>query len=63
MHLVVVEQLTNNEAAEVMGVSPEAAKSSLSVARATIRRRLADIDAELSPHAPARATSGVRNKE
>jgi RNA polymerase sigma-70 factor (ECF subfamily) len=43
MHLITIEQLTHDQAAEVLDISPEAVKSSLSQARRHMRERLKDI--------------------
>lgn len=43
MHLVTIEQLTQEQAAEVLGITVDALKSSLSQARRQMRERLKDI--------------------
>jgi RNA polymerase sigma-70 factor (ECF subfamily) len=43
MHLVTVEQLSLDDAAAVLGISPPAVKSSLSLARQAMRSKLKDI--------------------
>jgi RNA polymerase sigma-70 factor, ECF subfamily len=43
MHLVTVEGLANEQAAEVLGISVDAVKASLSVARQAMREKLKDI--------------------
>jgi RNA polymerase sigma-70 factor (ECF subfamily) len=43
MHLATVEQLPHNAVAEVLGITAEAVKSSLSLARRQMRERLKDI--------------------
>jgi len=47
MHLITIEQLSHDEAAEVIGITAEALKSSLSQARRQMRERLKDIYDEL----------------
>ena len=47
IHLVTIEQLSNEEAAEVLEISVEALRASLSLARRTMRERLKPIDDEL----------------
>jgi RNA polymerase sigma-70 factor (ECF subfamily) len=47
MHLVTVEGLANEVAAEVLGISVDAVKASLSVARQAMREKLKDIYDEL----------------
>jgi RNA polymerase sigma-70 factor (ECF subfamily) len=43
MHLITIEQLSQQQAAEVLGVSVEAVKASLSLARQQMRDKLRDI--------------------
>jgi RNA polymerase sigma-70 factor (ECF subfamily) len=43
MHLITIEQLTQEQAAEVIGITVDALKSSLSQARRQMRERLKDI--------------------
>jgi RNA polymerase sigma-70 factor, ECF subfamily len=43
MHLVTIEQLTHDDAAGVLGISADALKASLSVARRQMREKLKDI--------------------
>ncbi len=47
MHLITIEQLTHVEAAEVLGITVEALKASLSLARRQLRERLKDLYEEL----------------
>jgi DNA-directed RNA polymerase specialized sigma24 family protein len=47
MHLVTIEQLTHDQAAEVLGVTVDALKASLSLARRRMRERLKDLYEEL----------------
>jgi RNA polymerase sigma-70 factor (ECF subfamily) len=47
MHLITIEQLTHNEAAEVLGITVEALKASLSLARRQMRERLKDLYEEV----------------
>ena len=43
MHLVTIEQLSHQTAAEVLGISVESLKSNLSLARCRLRERLKDV--------------------
>jgi RNA polymerase sigma-70 factor (ECF subfamily) len=43
MHLITIEQLTHEAAAEVLGITVDALKSSLSLARRQLRERLRDV--------------------
>lgn len=43
MHLITIEQLPHEEAASVLGISPAAAKASLSLARRAMRDKLKDV--------------------
>lgn len=47
MHLITIEQLTHQQAAEVLAISVDALKASLSLARRQMRERLKDIYNEL----------------
>lgn len=47
MHLTTVEELTQAEVAEVLGISIEAVKASLSVARKTLREQLNNLYQEV----------------
>lgn len=47
MHLVTIEQLSHNDAAEVLGITVDALKASLSLARRQLRERLKDLYEEL----------------
>jgi RNA polymerase sigma-70 factor, ECF subfamily len=47
MHLVTIEQLTHQQAAEVLGISVDALKSNLSLARRRLREQLKDLYEEI----------------
>jgi RNA polymerase sigma-70 factor (ECF subfamily) len=47
MHLITIEQLTHQQAAEVLGVSVESLKANLSLARRRMREHLKDLYEEL----------------
>ena len=47
MHLITIEQLTHQEAADVLSVTVDALKASLSLARRQMRERLKDLYDEL----------------
>jgi RNA polymerase sigma-70 factor (ECF subfamily) len=47
MHLITIEQLSQDAAAEVLGISADAVKSNLSQARRQMRERLKDVYDEL----------------
>jgi RNA polymerase sigma-70 factor (ECF subfamily) len=47
MHLITIEQLTHREAAEILGVTVDALKASLSLARRQLREKLKDLYEEV----------------
>ena len=47
MHLIIIEQLSHDEAARVLEISTEAVKASLSLARRTMREKLKDVYDEI----------------